>query len=791
MSTRDQPRPVIGRVQDTTAARTASVAWPLAVLLVGSLLLTWAAYAFRPTSQIDIGGRYDAPYLAGAVVHDREFGAVAPMHTYDWPQGSDTATLDSEVVPAYSMATLTVDPFTPDAAFPRRLISVYADGIEVANFADTGETREFRTLLPRGSTNDGAVTLRAITIPDRNSVATPPLQVESVTLAGANTYRWTSERSIVRLPGLGRGDWRVTMRTIVYHPNGQAVNARLYANDTLIANLPDYAGTRVISAIVPAAVMRDGELTLALEATPFKDPRPLGVLLEEVTVSPLGGTTLASTLPPLHITLPLLVVVVSLYGGLRRARVPSRWAAGTGLVLALALAAALVVFRYPMAFYLRPLAIVVLLGAALALLADWLFALTCRRLKIELAPWLRHTLLLIFLVSFWLKAGGLVFPYMQGHDIAWHIDWVRRLISGDVSFGQLYGTNSPLNELTMPVDEWGANRPVIPYAPFFQFFALSFTLLPWKPETTSDVLSALLDSSRVFFMALITLKAGLSNRATLLAALLYAILPATFLLLAWGNAPTTVGMWWALLTTTIILVGWEHLHRPGPFVGLTVATLGTLLFYTVMAAFHGLFIIILSVIILFLRKRFNTRPLVPMLLASSLALGISLLVYYGQYIMPILTNTVPYLATVFTRGSEAVGVERPSLGVYLLSYVPSTGYFVRPNGYVYYGLWVPLLAVLPGFFMLRDRHLLWAALSAWFTVALIFMVAGFRISMVDKQIFYMLPAVCICAAVVFERLWLRGRPAQWLIGGLYVFTLGTALYLWILRISVAQFGYYS
>ncbi|KAB8141137.1 hypothetical protein F8S13_20240 [Chloroflexia bacterium SDU3-3] len=764
---------------------TAAEARPLLALVLGTVLAMVLAYAWRPSVGISLGTNYDAPFLEGAQVNAREFRASEPTVDIPWPAGSDTLVIDTSAMPGYTMATITVDGFKPAGEFQRRLMSLYANGDEINNFNDDGGSREFRSLLPAGAVSGGRLTLRAITIPDRNTTKTPPLQVQKVTLSNARTYRWTTGHTTLLFPSLGGGDWRVTLRGIVYHPDGTPSDAKLYANGTLVASLPDYAGAKEFSAIIPASAVGGGDLTLSIDAAPYTDPRELGVLVEQVRLTPVGS---GSPLPPLGVLLPMMAIVLGAYGSLRRAGIWRWWAAGAALALVAVGAWAMVAFRYPMGFYLQPLAAVVLLGLALALLFSWGCDRLFARLGVPIAPWLRDALVLVFLIGFWLKAGGLVFPYMRAIDIQWHMAWVRKLISGEVSFGQLYSTDSPLNDLTMPVDEWGASRPVIPYSPFFQLFAVLFAVFPWKLEHTANVLSAVIDNSRVFLIALIALKAGLSRREALLAALLYAITPATFLLHAWGNIPTTFAMWLSLVATAIVVTCWDRLHRPWPFAALTLVTLACLLFYTVMAAFHMAFVVLFVLAVALMRKQLDSRPLKPMLLATGLALALSLLIYYGQYIVPILTTTVPYVATVFTKGPESVGVERPSLGAYLADYGPHLLYWMLPGRYLYYGILLPLLALIPGFVMLRRRQPLWAALTAWFGVALLFMLVGYRISMVDKQIFYSIPAMCLCAAPVADWVWRKGLWGRVLIAAIYLGTFASALALWVIRIQRSPFG---
>ncbi len=788
MATGDQTRPFPGRVHTRASIRTARFPWAFGALLLGTLIVLIGAYIVRPDVVLNVGTRYDAPYLANSSINDREFRATAPTRDYAWPAGSDTLEIREGLNPDFQMATLTLDEFTPSATFPRRLISVYANGDEIANWEDKGGAREFRVLLPAGAAQTRTLTLRAHTIPDRYSLELPPLQVQKATLSAARTYRWTTDRSTITFPAVGRGNWRVTLRTIVHHPDNTPVQAQLVANGVTVANLPDYAGVRNISTIIPADVVGTGDLTLELRATPFQDPRTLGVLIEQISLTPVGARDLGAALPPWSTLLPALVIVLCAYGTLRRVNISPWIAAAVGLIIALVGAWALTQYRVTMGFYLRPLAVLMVFSLAVALFINWFSDWLFHKLDIPLVPWLRRSLVLICIIGFWLKAGGLIFPYMRAIDIQWHMEWTRGLLNGRVSFADLYGINSPLNELTMPVDEWGEERPVIPYSPFFQLFAVLFSIFPWRLETTANVMSALLDNTRIFLIAMLTLKAGLSNRVTLLAALLYAITPVTFLLHAWGNVPTTFGMWLALVAMTIIIVVYPKLHRPLPFALLTFVTLCCFLFYTVMAAFHVMFVLSFVVMAWLMRRWVDPRPLRPMLLATGLAFLLSLAIYYGQYIPPVLSKTLPYMATIFSQGPQTVGVERPPLSQYMLSFLPHLGYWIWPGRYLYYGLLLPLLAVIPGFVMLRKHQPLWAALAAWFTVAVLFMFAGYRISMVDKQLFYILPPISICAAVVADWFWKRGLWGRLLMGAVYVGTFVSAISLWLIRIYRSPFG---
>ncbi|HEU5085995.1 MAG TPA: hypothetical protein VFT99_01075, partial [Roseiflexaceae bacterium] len=338
---------------------------------------------------------------------------------------------------------------------------------------------------------------------------------------------------------------------------------------------------------------------------------------------------------------------------------------------------ALATFRASMGLYLQPLALLVLVSALLTppveRFVDWVF----RKLDIPLEPWLRRALMLAFLLGIWLKGGGIVFPSMRAIDISWHMDRVRWILDGNLAAMYQPGAFS---ESVMPINEWGPNRPVIPYSPFFHIFATSFALIPWWPmELSANLFSVAADASRVFLIAILARKSAFSNRATLLAALMYAVTPFTFLLHSWGNVPTTFGMWWTLVATVVIVALYPRLNERGPLVLLTLVTLLTLLFYTVMAVFYVLFVIAFLVILRVRPASVDRRPIRAVLIATGVAIVLSLVIYYGQYIPGIVERTIPYLTSVATEGSQSVGVEREPFAMYLWRYVPHLDYHMWPG----------------------------------------------------------------------------------------------------------------
>jgi hypothetical protein len=433
-----------------------------------------------------------------------------------------------------------------------------------------------------------------------------------------------------------------------------------------------------------------------------------------------------------------------------------------------------------------------LLLLALERLLPWVFT----RAGVPISPWLLRALLLVFVAGYWIKAGGMLYPYFVGIDMSLQMSWARRIFSGE--FGLFYGTNNPMNERTMPTAEWGANRPVIPYSPWFHIFAGSFMLLPMPMVLAGHMFSALADTSRVFLIGLLGRKSGLSERESLFASLLYAITPATFLLHSWGNLPTTFGIWCTLVTTVFIVAGYRRLDRRGPFLVLTALLTITMLIYTVMAVFMVLFLLVLLPALWWIEGRRgdaasagarafadpqpgSRRPVSAIALAVVAAGLLSTLIYYGQYIPLLIERTLPY----FFGGvpGQQVGIQNHQpLLEYLADYIPRLGYTARP---VIFGLWIPLVLALVGLLRLRQRRVL-ALMLAWLIVTILFTLAGNRISMVDKQIFYFMPAMMLLAAPVLNWAWERGIVGRLIVAGTYMFTFAVALNLWIERIATTR-----
>lgn len=609
------------------------------------------------------------------------------------------------------------------------------------------------------------------------------------------SYRWTQARSMVVAPGLGRGLWTTRLSLDSPAAAGSPKQVLLEAG-TVGLPLQLTAQRRVIHFLTPSV----GDLGISIATTTGQygaDPRPLGVAFFGIAFDPI----VSSMAPPLSTLLFSLVTLALAFLTLRWSGLPA-WAATVVPLFGFSvLVWGISAHRAAVGLLVPRLTLLAITGLIATVLLTWAWRALVRLGRLDPEPWLLPALLTVFYLGFWIKAAGLVYPYSHAIDVPWHMQHTREILNGRLA--ELYKPGA-FSESVMPVKEWGEARPVIPYSPFFHIFAASFAIFPWSLEATANIFSVLIDTSRGVLIASLALAFGLRSRAAFLAALLYAVTPFTFLLHSWGNIPTTFGMWWTLLATTVIVLGYDRLSRPKVFLLVLLALLATLLFYTVMAVFMGVFVVLLLLAVLVAGRGLPRRSAGALAGAFGLAIALSLLIYYGQYIGPIVQRTLPYIGRTVVGGEQGAGqdVILP-FSTYVSNYVPHIGYMRDPalpallgwlpvpwlpanyavEKVLWYGVALPLFVGLPGIVLLRRNRLALLVVGVWLAVALLFFVAGSRISMVDKHLFYLVPALAITTGAVLDRAWKRWRWMGLAIGIMYLGSLTSAVELWILRLQ--------
>ncbi len=603
---------------------------------------------------------------------------------------------------------------------------------------------------------------------------------------GQEDYRWSKAESTVLFPGVGARDRWLSLRLHGVRPGDSPAPLRVLVNGRLLAQTTAGRTFQEYLLWVPAVAGSDGTVRVTIETTaflPLGDARDLGLAVSYVALLPPHGG-FSPGWPAWDQLGWALLFAAALYLSLAAAGLP-RWAAALAAGLAIVpLAWALALQRLWTTIYNSRLAVLALLGLLLVLVFKWLFRRILAWGRVSVGAKELRLLLLIFLVGFLLKAGGLLYPYSVAWDLKLQLEWSSWILDGRLP--ELYGTNSPLNEKTMPV-EWGEEKPLIPYSPFYHMTAATFFFLPWRPYDTANVLSVLLDVTKPFLLFFLARRLGLSSRAGLWAALLYAAFPATFLLHAWGNTPTQAGLWWCFAATCYLVGAWERLKHPRTWAGLVFFLLGALLYYTVTAVFLGVFVLLLLAALAWHRRRLAARSAGPLALAFLAALGLALAIYYGQYIGPIVRETIPRVIETAGQGGAGLGVVPVSWPEYIRANLTR---LAGPN----YGLLLPiglaLASLLTGWRRAEwdtgPRALRRSLLLAWFGTALLMFLAGFRVDLVDKEIWFAMPAVALCAAVALEGFWQQGPAGRVLAGATSVYLAAAALLSWFSRLATVR-----
>ncbi len=610
------------------------------------------------------------------------------------------------------------------------------------------------------------------------------------------SWRWSTSEASINLPGVGAGWYtlsismgageRNTLPTVTLWVNGQKKAVAVVPKDQTVFQVH----------LTPRDFLA-GDFSLAIASDTFvprNDPRSLGVAVDWIR---LEADRQVPVIPAFGVLTYAILVALGSLISLRVARVGPRASLmvlgllgavyGSGLALNRVEVGAFlprlltaVIFSAPIPIAVSALLSVREAGSGRApklpgqshLVHDWTSEVPSPR-----PLWMQMIVAFAFLVSL-AKIGGTLYPQIVIIDMPFHLAQIRQVLAGN--FWKLYLPGS-LSLAVMPEKEWTVRAP-IPYSPFFYLFMTPLAWLPWDLRLTVPLLNAVLEAWKLPLVLFLGMKLGLDKPACSLGAVVYGLAGAMYMLLQWGNWPTTFSQWFALAGLTVLAGIGEISAKKGYWVKAIGG--GILLFiafisYTVTAAFLLTVLVIIG--IMAVARRRASRPadrMWSMCIILLVAWIAAFIAYYSAHVYVALTQTLPAFASALVS-QGTLTTRTATLSQYLASNVNALGnYGLTPI--ILLGSWGALLV------WGRWRYDTKGLVLGWLGVLVLFGVVGFKVDMVLKHVWFTVPLMACLAGPGLLAVGRRGLAGLTLSVAFLSFLAWASSTLWTWRIWVAS-----
>ena len=384
----------------------------------------------------------------------------------------------------------------------------------------------------------------------------------------------------------------------------------------------------------------------------------------------------------------------------------------------------------------------------------------CETLSTEVSvPELGPLALAISSFGFVLWFLSMAFPLYAGGHFGFHT-----AIAEEIWHGQflLYYLPEPGSMLSRQ-PQWG--NVIVPHSCLFHTIVSPFAAFPsiWFHTLTKLFLSALLFAIATTSAVLAT-RVGDPRTGTYAAAIVVG-LPTGFQLLGLGHLMTLFGCWAATLALGFIILVSDRLSERMIFVASLVLLSLCFLSYTGSLLFASLSLATAAVLLL--RKEPHVAKRLGTLLISGWA--VALVLYYGNWILPFLRETIPSLAS--GGGSESIDF--------------ASRIAAQPEKLAYtFGSPLVLLTGLAGLYRLRGRDRV--LLGSWALVIVAFGILDLAFNFLLKHHYYSYPAIAIGGALAFRWLEERGLWGRVVVG---VFLVSICMVGLREAVSVSQGGF--
>lgn len=570
---------------------------------------------------------------------------------------------------------------------------------------------------------------------------------------GRISYAWTGPEVLLRLPGMDRRvDWslRVRMRGARQNPR-ENPDVGFYADGVLIATHGSTTDYSDVTVTVPARPERprDGAMSMRLSATFVPgpgDPRPLGVMLDRVTLSPNGFV-----LPPRHAFLAVAAAAAVFGAAIALLGVTPGSAIGGATLIALGLASLQARGFAPYTDY-SSIVIRLALWTAVAVVV---LAIAIERIR---GHRLRNTARFVLVFSaaaLCLKLAVLLHPDMPVGDAMFHAHRFQNVLRGNLFFTSV----APGNYL-------------FPYAPGLYVFASPLADLVRRGAADMALLRIVVTTADVMAGALLYLvvqRAWGERTTAAIAVALYQLIPLDFRVVTIANLTNAFAQSLAVTALALMVAPWVRWERRWTVALLIASFTAAFLSHTSTFALLSVAGVLVPIVFLFRGGPALRSPAGAILVAVVAAVGISIASYYGHF-----GDT--YRTELSRLGTEAAAAAPDAGGRGVSERLASVPYYLN----LFLGVPALILAAV-GIWTLwqrsaRDRLTL--SMAGWSLACLAFLVLGVLTPADFRYYLASIPVVAVAAAAGAAWLWSARGYARLAAAALLAWATGIGVYTW-------------
>jgi hypothetical protein len=489
-------------------------------------------------------------------------------------------------------------------------------------------------------------------------------------------YRWVQPSSNIILSGVGQvPKVKVVLEVSARPPEYSQPKIEVKVNRLLIGIITPEKNTPPTTfqfeENIPDRALLDwdnGTLNLWLNMEGFLargDRRPLGVVVSGVTIE-AGGlfNTGRPVIPPLPELLMLICALALTFVLVKRVGFGKHSAFVTVIFFAVVLASGIVLDRVTVGLSVALMLQSLLIVYPLAVGGWWFSRGTLKKRTIDFDQRHIRWLVVIFAFAFFIRIVGMNHPSFQVLDHGFRVNEVLEIKQNPgLIFSRYYNRNTfegvGGGGRSVTAGQWGL-QVSIPYTPLFYMMDLPVAWLTLDRNSLlywTNVFGAWLDVSAIFFLYLIarTTMGRFGQWAGICSAALYCFFPLSYLMVSDGGFNSIVAHWFTL-AYLLALTRWFSPEPPKSWSAYAFA--GFLLTITFLAHSATLLLVggmlFIFSLLLYLRAKPKLAGVVALQWVSALVVSFAL--YYGFYLVALITQTLPAIIGKIGSG-EQIGKE--------------------------------------------------------------------------------------------------------------------------------------